>query len=99
MTLADELRQDEQRLFDLNKVCAEPNRSCKGCQHRLARAIRLRRAADRLDALAAENRRLREVLEHALEWMGEDGCDCGVDEPGTCGLCRVERALAEGGQP
>ncbi len=25
--------------------------------------------------------------------MGEDGCDCGSDEPGTCGLCEVVEAL------
>lgn len=33
------------------------------------------------------------ALEHAVEWMDEDGCDCGTDEPGTCGLCHANRAL------
>jgi len=34
------------------------------------------------------------ALEHAIEWMSEDGCDCGTDEPGTCGLCEARAALA-----
>jgi hypothetical protein len=34
------------------------------------------------------------ALESARDWMEEDGCDCGTDEPGTCGLCLVRAWLA-----
>ena len=33
------------------------------------------------------------ALRAAEEWMSEDGCDCGTDEPGTCALCLVRAAI------
>jgi len=44
----------------------------------------------------AEIKRLKGVLAAAREWMAEDGCDCGTDEPGTCALCQVEAAVSDG---
>jgi len=38
---------------------------------------------------------LQDLLMEAAVWMAEDGCDCGTDEPGTCGLCRIQKALEE----
>ncbi len=38
--------------------------------------------------------KLARALDHALEWLREEGCDCG-DEPGTCALCEAERTLKE----
>ena len=46
--------------------------------------------------LLSEVERLRTVLAAAREWMAEDGCDCGTDEPGTCALCQVEAAVSDG---
>lgn len=40
-------------------------------------------------------KKLARALDHALEWLRELGCDCGVDESGTCGLCVAERTLEE----
>jgi hypothetical protein len=37
---------------------------------------------------------LVEALRQAEDWMESEGCDCGTDEPGTCGLCAVRAALA-----
>ena len=34
------------------------------------------------------------ALQSAVEWMKEDGCDCGTDEPGTCALCLCQNALS-----
>jgi hypothetical protein len=62
--------------------------------------------AERAEALLAEARarefrnshhvvKLARALTHALEWMREEGCDCGTDEPGTCALCEAERVLEE----
>ncbi len=39
--------------------------------------------------------KLAQALDHALERMREEGCDCGTDEPGTCALCGAERTLKE----
>jgi len=39
-------------------------------------------------------KRLREALESAEDWMESDGCDCGTDEPRSCGLCLAADALA-----
>lgn len=38
------------------------------------------------------DKRLREALEAAEEWMAEDGCDCGSDDL-PCALCVVREAL------
>jgi len=38
--------------------------------------------------------KLVEALEAAREWMIEEGCDCGVDEPESCALCLTVAALA-----
>jgi len=38
---------------------------------------------------------LESALEHAIEWLAEEGCDCGTDEPGTCALCEAQAALGE----
>ena len=38
---------------------------------------------------------LLEALEGAVEWMSQDGCDCGNDEPRTCALCVAEAAIAK----
>jgi hypothetical protein len=40
---------------------------------------------------------LRAALEHAVEWLDEQGCDCGTDEPGTCALCEANAALVAAG--
>lgn len=45
-------------------------------------------------ALARHPQELVEILRHAEEWMADEGCDCGVDEPGTCALCEVREALS-----
>lgn len=51
---------------------------------------------DHLAAMQRE-REVREklvaVLESAREWMIEEGCDCGVDEPESCALCLTVAAL------
>lgn len=68
---------------------------------------RLQMKDDLRRVLAATEERVRremvDVLQSAEEWMAEDGCDCGTDEPGTCALCRVRAAtnpyLAGGGEP
>ena len=52
---------------------------------------RLRERAE----LEEENERLRAALIPAVEWMREDGCDCGTDEPGTCALCLALRPSEE----
>ena len=58
--------------------------------------------------LQAERDRLRSVNTEMLaaliqceDRLAEDGCDCGVDEPGTCALCGVRAVLAkaQGDQP
>ena len=38
--------------------------------------------------------RVVEAMEHALEWLEEEGCDCGTDEPNTCALCHAKAVLA-----
>ena len=52
----------------------------------------------RLSARLAEDAKVRaglvEALESAREWMIEEGCDCGVDEPESCALCLTVAALA-----
>ena len=53
--------------------------------------------ADHLAAMQREREvreKLVEALARAKEWMDEDGCDCGQDEPGTCALCICNAALA-----
>ena len=60
--------------------------------------------SDHLAAIAAYEARLAEdakvraqlveALEAAREWMIEEGCDCGVDEPESCALCLTVAALA-----
>ena len=56
------------------------------------------------DAALVRERECREklvaALESAREWMIEEGCDCGVDEPESCALCLTVAALAavEGGR-
>ena len=47
-----------------------------------------------LNAALRHPQELVEILRHAEEWMAEEGCDCGVDEPGTCALCEVREALS-----
>lgn len=47
--------------------------------------------------LLASAPRLRAALEHAIEWLDEQGCDCGTDEPGSCALCEARAALAASG--
>ena len=34
-------------------------------------------------------------IESAIEWMEEDGCDCGVDEQGSCALCLCKKVTDE----
>ena len=34
-----------------------------------------------------------EAARAARDWMSDDGCDCGTDEPGTCALCVLEARL------
>jgi len=46
-----------------------------------------------LEKAQAEVERLRAALRHAVEWLDEQGCDCGTDEPGTCALCEANAAL------
>lgn len=46
--------------------------------------------------LHAENARLRDALTIARDCLESDGCDCGTDMPGTCGLCVANYALDEG---
>jgi len=53
--------------------------------------------ADHLAAMQREREcreKLVEALEAAREWMIEEGCDCGVDEPESCALCLTVAALA-----
>ena len=46
----------------------------------------------------ADVERLRAALRHAVEWLDEQGCDCGTDEPGTCALCEANAALRGKGE-
>ncbi len=46
-------------------------------------------------ALSEDVVKLARALDHALEWLHEEGCDCGISELGTCGLCVAERTLEE----
>jgi len=44
--------------------------------------------------LATHEAKLRRLLERAVEWMAQDGCDCG--QPGVdplCALCEIREAL------
>lgn len=52
---------------------------------------------DTVRQLVADLRACGEALAHADEWLDELGCDCGVDEPGTCAFCEVRTALARPG--
>ena len=47
-----------------------------------------------INAALRHQKELVEALRNAEEWMSEEGCDCGVDEPGTCALCEVREALS-----
>lgn len=38
-------------------------------------------------------RDMKAALQAAQEWMEQDGCDCGTDEPGSCALCLTKEAL------
>jgi hypothetical protein len=51
-----------------------------------------------LQPLEADVERLRGALRHAVEWLDEQGCDCGTDEPGTCALCEAHAALRGNGE-
>jgi hypothetical protein len=33
------------------------------------------------------------LIKSSIEWMEEDGCDCGVGEEGTCSLCLAKEWL------
>ena len=48
----------------------------------------------RIVSLEARLARVVEAMEHALEWLEEEGCDCGTDEPNTCALCHAKQVLA-----
>ena len=72
----------------------------KPCEDNFRQGFRL---GARFALAAAENsmqrerecrEKLVEALARAKEWMDEDGCDCGQDEPGTCALCICNAALA-----
>jgi hypothetical protein len=43
--------------------------------------------------LDTDNETLRGLLGRCEEWMAEDGCDCGTDEPGSCALCQARAYL------
>ena len=53
----------------------------------------------RIEKLEVQVEVYRKALESAEEWMAEDGCDCGTDEPGTCGLCLVRALLTSKPEP
>lgn len=42
----------------------------------------------------SQEAKLAEALRHAVEWLQEEGCDCGVGEAGTCALCEALALLA-----
>ena len=48
---------------------------------------------DELTALRARVAELEAAMHQAVEWMADDGCDCGEDEPGSCALCRCAALL------
>jgi hypothetical protein len=48
-----------------------------------------------LDLMREKAGHQRDLLMEAAAWMAKDGCDCGTDEPGTCGLCRIQKALED----
>ncbi len=54
---------------------------------------RHKKSAAAIRAVLEENEQLKAALIPAEEWMAEDGCDCGTDEPGTCALCLTSKAL------
>ena len=62
--------------------------------HECVTAIRAALAA--AEAKLADERRYALVTLHALagcvEWMGEDGCDCGSDDP-RCALCEAQAVI------
>ncbi len=42
-----------------------------------------------------QNGALREALDYAYEALKGYGCDCGTDEPGTCGECYLKAFFKE----
>lgn len=66
---------------------------CRMCGGEAARAAHHANLALDLEQAADALERQRQVLAHAQEWLDEQGCDCGVDEPGTCAACEVRELL------
>lgn len=52
-------------------------------------------AAKERDDANRLNGELREALEYAYEALKGYGCDCGTDEPGTCGECYLKAFFKE----
>lgn len=49
----------------------------------------------KVSTLELQNGALREALDYAYEALKGYGCDCGTDEPGTCGECYLKAFFKE----
>lgn len=56
--------------------------------HRIQSALALLKRVESGESVEVR----KSVIEEAINWMEWEGCDCGVDEKGTCALCQLKAA-------